>query len=280
MKSFSSFNKNKKYLLCVDSDGCVMDTMNLKHSLCFGPCLIDEWGLYEWRAEIIARWKKINLYNITRGINRFKGLSLALSEINEKYTEIPGVNTLAVWVENASELSNAALQRVIEQNPEEKILLKALSWSIKVNEAINSMPKDAKLPFPYSKEALSLCHRYADVAIISSANLESILEEWNTHALINQVDVVMSQSNGSKEHCIAKLINKGYDRSRVIMCGDALGDLVAAEENKILFFPILAGRESQSWAEFISYGFPRFLDGNYLEYEKAKKSEFYNNLNK
>ena len=85
MNEISSFKKHKNYLLCVDSDGCVMDTMDIKHSLCFGPAMIDEWNLHPWEEEILVRWKEINLYNITRGINRFKGLALALSEINEKY---------------------------------------------------------------------------------------------------------------------------------------------------------------------------------------------------
>lgn len=28
--------KKKEYLVCVDSDGCAMDTMDVKHFRCFG----------------------------------------------------------------------------------------------------------------------------------------------------------------------------------------------------------------------------------------------------
>ena len=59
------------FLVCVDSDGCVMDTMSSKHIRCFGPCLVRIWGLDEWRDEVLTLWNEINLYRATRGINRF-----------------------------------------------------------------------------------------------------------------------------------------------------------------------------------------------------------------
>lgn len=74
-----------------------MDTMDVKHFRCFGPCMVEEWQLEEWREEILTRWNEINLYTMTRGINRFKGLAQALTEINERCTPIPGVEELADW---------------------------------------------------------------------------------------------------------------------------------------------------------------------------------------
>ena len=29
-----------------------MDTMDIKHIKCFGPCMVEEWGLSEWEAPI------------------------------------------------------------------------------------------------------------------------------------------------------------------------------------------------------------------------------------
>ena len=40
--SLHEFVRCKPFLLCVDSDGCAMDTMNIKHFRCFGPCFADE----------------------------------------------------------------------------------------------------------------------------------------------------------------------------------------------------------------------------------------------
>jgi hypothetical protein len=61
MNTLSDFIKTKDYLICVDSDGCAMDTMDVKHIVCFGPCMVTEWELEPWRDAILARWNDINL---------------------------------------------------------------------------------------------------------------------------------------------------------------------------------------------------------------------------
>ena len=109
MSIFDTFVRKHDYLVCVDSDGCVMDTMNCKHFNCFGPCMITEWGLEAWKDEILERWNVINLFSMTRGINRFKGLAMALGEINEKYTPITGIAALQHWAATAPALSNDAV---------------------------------------------------------------------------------------------------------------------------------------------------------------------------
>ncbi|MBR6607823.1 MAG: HAD family hydrolase, partial [Oscillospiraceae bacterium] len=106
MSVFDTFVKKHDFLVCVDSDGCAMDTMNCKHFHCFGPCMVDEWALDEWRELILKRWNEINLFQMTRGINRFKGLAMALSEISAKYTPIVGVEALKAWADTAPALSN------------------------------------------------------------------------------------------------------------------------------------------------------------------------------
>jgi len=279
MKSFSEFKRQKDFLVCVDSDGCAMDTMDVKHFNCFGPCMVSEWALDEWGDAILERWNEINLYTITRGINRFKGLSMALCEIDEKYRPIDGAKALKEWTDSAPELSNGALETVIAERPREDIFRKALSWSRAVNEAITRLPNESKLPFPMAKEALEAAHRFADVAIVSSANLGAVLEEWEMHGLLDSVDVIMSQNDGSKAYCIEKLLEGGYNNINVVMCGDAPGDLSAAEKNGVYYFPILVRRERESWEEFISEGLARLTSGSYGgEYQDRKIKEFYKNL--
>ena len=279
MKSFSEFTKKHDYLICIDSDGCAMDTMNVKHFRCFGPCMVEEWGLEDNSDAILKRWNEINLYTITRGINRFKGLAMALCEINEKYAPIEDVDKLREWADTAPELSNGALEKIIAEKGSSVIFKKALSWSKKVNQAITDLPNETKLPFPMVKKALEIAHRHADVAIVSSANLGAVLEEWEMHGLIDHVDVIMSQNDGSKAHCIDRLLKHGYYNIKVVMCGDAPGDLDAAEQNGVFFFPILVRQEMESWCEFIDEGLTRLLYDRYRgDYQKNKITEFYINL--
>ena len=278
MITLSEFKKTKDFLVCVDSDGCAMDTMDIKHIKCFGPCMVEVWQLQKREKEILKRWNEINLYTLTRGINRFKGLSLALSEINKQYRAIDGINDLIYWSENADELSNASLEKEIKNAPEKEIFKLALKWSENVNEAIKKLPQSEIKPFPLVKEALKLAHEKADVAIVSSANLGAVLDEWEKHGLLEHTDIVLTQNVGSKAFCISELLKKGYDNKKVVMCGDAPGDLKAAESNKIYYFPILVKNEEKSWQDFINQGFSHLLDGSYKEYETIIKRDFYKNL--
>lgn len=279
MQNLSDFKKQKDWLICVDSDGCAMDTMDIKHYECFGPCMVDEWQLHHWSGEILKRWNEINLYTMTRGINRFKGLALALSEIDEKYCTVEEIEDLVYWAENSRELSNDALKREIENNPQKNIFKKALSWSEAVNSAITALPDEKKIPFPLAKEGLDYAHKKADVVIVSSANLDAVLEEWEQHGLLEHTDLVLAQNAGSKAFCIGELLKKGYDKTKVLMCGDAPGDLQAAQKNGVYFYPILVRREKESWQEFISQGFDRLVSGSYGgAYSEGKITEFVNNL--
>lgn len=274
-----SFKKSKEFLVCIDSDGCAIDSMNIKHFNCFGPRMVDEWNLHEWADEILKSWNYVNLFSLTRGINRFKGLLIALVEINEKYVKIDDLDSFAEWVETTNELSNNSLSRAIEAKPESVALKKALSWSNSVNASIKKLPEEDVVPFGMVKEALIFAHERADVAIVSSANLGAIMDEWERYGLLPHVDLVLAQNSGTKAYCIGELLKKGYDKDKVIMCGDAPGDMDAAQVNGVFYYPIKVGFEKESWEEFIEVGFGKLLDGSYAgEYQSAKNDEFIKNL--
>ncbi|MCF0185056.1 MAG: HAD family hydrolase, partial [Bacteroidaceae bacterium] len=266
------------YLICIDSDGCAMDTMDIKHFTCFGPCMVKEWQLEEWEEEILTRWNDINLYTMTRGINRFKGLAMALGEINEKYKPIEGCLKLKVWADGAKELSNQAVEEMYNKTDEE-IFKKALSWSKSVNENIQKLPDSEKKPFEGAKEGLKAASKVADVAIVSSANVDAVVEEWKTHGLLEYVDVMLCQDAGSKAFCIKELVKKGYDNRKVLMVGDAPGDLDAAKKNLVNFYPILVRHEKTSWEESPS-AFEKLKNMDYESYGKQKEKEFIDNLSK
>ncbi len=275
----TEFAKRKDFLVCVDSDGCAMDTMDIKHIRCFGPCMVNEWGLSQWEEPILKRWNDINLYTMTRGINRFKALSMALSEIDGQYCTIEDLSTLNEWAETSGELSNNALKRAIEIKKDSISLKKALSWSEAVNKSITALPEESKLPFPMAREALRFAHERADVAIVSSANLDAVLEEWEKFSLLPHTDIVLAQNAGSKAFCIGELLKKGYLPENVIMCGDAPGDMDAARKNGVFYYPILVRHEKESWEEFISEAFDRLINNTYGgQYEKDKETAFLKNL--
>lgn len=276
---FENFVKQKDYLICIDSDGCAIDTMDIKHIRCFGPCMIREWELEPWEEEVQRRWNDINLYTMTRGINRFKGLGIALSEVDAGFKSIEGLDSLMEWINSASELSNENLEQSYRKSGI-PILKKALDWSNAVNRAIAALPEEEKTPFGGVEAGLKAAHRAADIAVVSSANERAIIEEWNRYHLLEYTDTVLSQDAGSKAYCIGRLLEKGYGKDHVLMVGDAPGDREAAKANGVLYYPILVRKEGESWGEFLDAGLKRFLDGSFSgEYQDGLIKAFEDNLN-
>lgn len=274
------FNKQKDFIICIDSDGCAIDTMDIKHIKCFGPCMVTEWNLEEWREAILERWNEVNLYTLTRGINRFKGLAVALTEINDKYIEIEGLDEFIKWTEETKELSNEALEVEI-QKTNNICVKKALEWSKSVNKAIDLLSDDEKCPFEGVKEAIKEAKKIADIAIVSSANEKAVLDEWSKHGLLENVDIVLTQNIGSKAYCISKLIEKGYSKNNALMVGDALGDLKAAKSNEVSFYPIMVKKEKESWSRFTKEALEKFIGNSYSgEYQEKVIDEFKENLSK
>ena len=281
MSIFDSFERKHDYLVCVDSDGCVMDTMNCKHFHCFGPCMVDEWGLQQWQDAILERWNVINLFSMTRGVNRFKGLAMALGEINETYKPIPGVKALQDWAATAPALSNDGVAKAAAEaaDPEAKrIFEKALSWSKAVNAAIVQLDEALKVPYDGAKEGLAAAHTFADVAMVSSANRDAVEEEWGKFGLLAHTDIVLAQDIGSKAACIAEMMKFGYDPNKVLMVGDAPGDSDAAKKNGVYYYPILVNHEKESWDEAIAVAFDKLQSGDYAAYGEEKQQQFLQNL--
>ena len=281
MSVFDSFAKKHDYLVCVDSDGCVMDTMNCKHFHCFGPCMVTEWGLEQWKDEILERWNVINLFSMTRGINRFKGLAMALGEINEKYTKIVGIEALQHWADTAPALSNDGAAKAAAEAADEDarlVLTKALNWSKAVNAAIVELDEALKIPYDGAKEGLAAAHAFADVAMVSSANRDAVEEEWGKFGLLEHTDIVLAQDVGSKAACIKEMLKFGYDPKKVVMVGDAPGDCDAAEKNGVHYYPILVNHEKESWDEAIAVAFGKLQSGDYADYGAEKKKAFLENL--
>ena len=270
------FAPKKQFLVLFDSDGCVIDSMIKKHTLCFAPLMISEWGLTEHEGEITELWKRVNLYSPTRGLNRFRALATVLKEVNERYHPIVGIGNLLHWCES-DELSEASLIRKLDANRDVGIFKKALDWSRRANAAAERMQGEFT-PFSGARIALDLASRFADIAVVSGADPNALYGEWTGFGLMEHVDLLLGQNAGKKEAIIAKLLEVGYDKSRVLMFGDSPFDLLAARTNRIHFFPILAGKEEESWRAAPN-ALERFKNGRFEEIQDGLIKNFNENLN-
>ena len=274
---FEQYEKSKDFLVCVDSDGCAMDTMEIKHRKCFAPEMIKTWGLYEKEDYILNLWYDLNLYTRTRGINRFKGLAETFKIISKEGIEIKDLESIINWVETTNELSNNSLKREIEKTNSEGLKM-ALAWSLAVNESIENLPQDDE-PFEGVKVGLEGISKLADISVVSSANGEALDNEWNRHDLVKYLKALLGQEAGTKQHCIAELKKKGYDADKILMVGDAPGDLQAAQNNGVFFYPILVNKEGFSWDRLLNEAVPKLIKGEFTkEYQEMLIKEFNDTL--
>ncbi len=259
--------KNRDFLIGFDSDGCVFDTMEIKHKECFCPAFIKHFGLQAVSKYAREVWEFVNLYSKLRGTNRFVALQHALTYIEQRTECIErGVGKLSMpaldkWLEVENKLSNSALREHAQETGEGK-LYDILSWSEEVNERVADMVTGIPY-FPGVDQVLQRASQKADMIVVSQTPLEALIREWEQNRIDGYVQLFCGQEYGSKtEHLQYCAINK-YNPDKVLMVGDAPGDLRAAEKNGTLFFPIVCGAEEASWRQFMEEGLERFFAGTY-----------------
>lgn len=251
-----------------------MDTMELKHKRCFGPCMVKEWGLEAYEEEVLKLWNSINLYSMNRGINRFFGLFLTLDYVDQHIRHIEGLDSLRRWLEVTTELSNAALMRYADLT-EEPFLFKAIRWSQQVSTDISMIPIEERKPFAGVEEALLLAREGSDMVVVSAANQDAMQEEWELNGLAYFVDQILSQSVGSEEYCVTELVKMGYDPQKVLVIGDSPGDLDVARACGVCFYPIMFHKEAESWKRFSEEALNKFYEGTYRgDYEDSLEKAF------
>ena len=251
--ALTDFTKKREFLICMDSDG--------KHSTVMCPELIRVFALDDHADFITAAWDEINLHTITRGISRFESVRLVFDRLKNRGIEIPGSEDIAAWVDTATELSTASLQRELQKTGS-LALRKLQEWNNACNRRIQALEPTFE-PFPGVEESLRQLHAVADVAVVSAANESAIASEWKRYGLARHADVIFGQEVGSKANSIATMLACGYESRKVMMVGDAMGDAQAAAANGVAFVPILPGREADSWRRLQEEALPKLLHGTF-----------------
>lgn len=275
---FAGYRRRHDYLICIDSDGCAMNTMEIKHRKSLAPCMVYEWDLGEYRDAIMRRWREISLYSMDRGINRFEALAKILVDVNENYKRVEDLDSLLNWVKTSKELSTDSLRREVERTGS-PALKKALEWSELVNGSLKMISEKNKKPFEGVREALEAAEQFADIVIVTAASRTEIVEEWGYYDLLKHVGLVLTQETGSKEYCIGKLLEYGYQKDHAMMVGDSPIDQRAAKAEEVFFYPIMVWKEKESWEEFRNHALDKFREGTFAgEYQVEVEKEFVQNL--
>lgn len=251
----------------VDSDGCVFDTMRVKQCRHFHPLIIRHWGLEAIEPQLRQAAEHVNLHSRHRGSNRFPALLRTfellptLPGVAESGVKLPETRDLRAYCESGVALGHASLAAAVERTGSAE-LAKVLEWSLAVNREIEQRMEPVP-PFPAAVASLRKMQRRSDVIVVSQTPEEALVREWRLHGIESLVRVIAGQELGSKVEHIRLATEGKYAQDRMLLIGDALGDLAAARAAGIAFYPIRPGDEGASWERFHDEVYDHFLAGRY-----------------
>ncbi|MBN1797669.1 MAG: HAD family hydrolase [Spirochaetales bacterium] len=274
-----AFKPQKEFFIGIDSDGCAFDTMEIKHKECFGPLAVDFFGLQKIAEYAKETWNFVNLYSKTRGCNRFLGLIYTIEllkkrrEVSDRRVDMPDLEPLIEWTKKETKLGNAALKNYA-QKVTDPIITTALNWSLAVNRCISETVHNIP-PFDFVEESLRKLSKKADAVVVSSAPMEALQREWRGNGIDKYMRFLAGQEYGTKTEHVRLAACGKYAPQKMLIIGDAPGDLKAAQNCEALFYPILPGQEQASWENFYKAAADKFFNGTYAgEYENKLLQKF------
>jgi phosphoglycolate phosphatase-like HAD superfamily hydrolase len=274
-----AFEPRFNALVALDSDGCVLDTMEAKQRLCFHGEIARQWGLEEIEPDVRRVGEYVNLYSKWRGQHRFPALLQifdllpTLESITSSGLPLPDTRSLRKYVESGVPLSHETLEAACERTGD-PALYRVLAWSRTVNQKVEGIA-DLILPFEGVPETLDGMHRCADLMVVTQTPTAAVAREWKAHGLDRFVRFMAGPEFGSKAQSLRAAGSGRYPPGRLLMVGDAPGDLQAARAVGAHFFPIVPGQEAQSWRRLRDEAFDLFIAGAYDEhYQSERIAEF------
>jgi phosphoglycolate phosphatase-like HAD superfamily hydrolase len=278
-EQLQSLKPEKEFFIGIDSDGCAFDTMEIKQKECFCPNFIKYFGMQPVSKYARETWEFVNLYSTNRGCNRFLAVNETLRllatrpEIKARNFKVPSPEPLIEWTKKETRLGNPTL-KIYATEVNDPFIDKTLAWSLKVNEDIAELVFGIT-PFPFVRECLEKMKTKADAMVVSQTPYEALKREWEENKIDHYVRAIAGQEHGTKAEHLKYAASGKYPNEKILMIGDANGDLKAAKSNGVLFFPINPGKEEESWEKLYKEGLDMFYAGKYKgAYEEQLIKEF------
>lgn len=279
LEQLLSLKPEKDFFIGIDSDGCAFDTMEIKQKECFCPNFIKYYNLQAISKYARETWEFVNLYSTHRGCNRFLAVNETLRllatrpEVRARNFTVPSASALIEWTKKESKLGNPTLIKYTAE-VNDPFINQTLEWSLKVNEDIEKMVFGIT-PFPFVKECLEKMKPLADAMVVSQTPFEALKREWEENNIEHYIRMIAAQEQGTKTEHLKYAAKGKYPDDKILMIGDANGDLKAAKSNGVLFFPVNPGKEEASWERLYTEGMDRFFNGTYRgAYEEQLIKEF------
>ena len=249
-------------LIALDSDGTVFDSMRPKHLEAFLPAFAESFAPAQGEAAE-AVWRFVNLESRSRGVNRYRALSQclrllpghpAVKKADPAWKRVAA--SVDAWLASEPSPSRPALEKAAIGDP---LLSSVLDWSVAVDRKVAAMPPAR--PFDGALRAIPLLAGKGEVMVLTGAPEAAVRREWTEAGILGYASEVAGQERGPKSALLAGKACCLAGGGRVLVVGDAMGDLDAARGSGAAFFPVIPGREEACWDELVEKGIERFVAG-------------------
>jgi len=252
--------------MILDFDGSILDSLHAKQERCFMPEFVRSFGEGAEKEPLEELWRYVSLDSRHRGVNRFRALAVAL-RIGSRLPQIGPLlrrhsglaDALDAWLAHEPSPSAGRLASALAGKAVDRKLARVLAWSRDVDRAIDLLPPAAT--FVGAGRILSQGATDAEIRLLSSSTSARARRELAGAGLSAFTDALLAQERGEKARCVALAMEARFDPAAVLVIGDAPVDLAAARSVGASFYPIVPGREEESWRSFERDFLPDFLMG-------------------
>jgi hypothetical protein len=214
---------------------------------CFLPAFAHFFGGKIAEEALAEVWRFVRLESRFRGGNRYRCLDEALRLLErrpeaaaERSRLRASATALEAWLASELEPSLEGLVAATK-NGRRPALARVLAWSEAADAALSSLPPAQA--YPGARSALPVLARGSELRLAAPPRPGS-------RAALRRLGVHFS--------CRGFPISEG---PRILVVGDTVAALEIARRERLSFFPIVPGREDESWEALAGPGFSRFLQG-------------------
>ena len=260
------FQPRHDFLIAVDSDGTVLDSVRSKMMGAFLQNFISVWNLQDIESLVEETVEYVTLKSSNRGGSRWMCMSVVLELLQFRITparrlSVPDGKKIRAFAESGlvGKTDNA---KIFYRNHPSDEMKKAIHLSESMDLFEEEFTKNMQ-PFPLAPETLKMIREKADLVVISMTPMQALDAEWRSAGIYDLPALICGSDFGNKKDVLSIFHEKGYALDHMLMIGDALIDLNAAREVGAYFYPILQDMETESWKTFRNKIFTSFLLGEY-----------------
>lgn len=276
-QQIKTWKREHDFAVCIDTDGCTLDNMWAKQVIVFHPHYMDLNSLRGAELFFRIHAEHHNLWGATRGCDRYLAVQLTLKSLLEdpqarRALDVDHVRGLLAsltgyieFIDQSGGKKGFGIPSLREHHEHHGLdfnVTRLLAWSEAVDRTFPFVTLDMPA-FDGVAETMRYLTKKADLLVVSATPYGDLAAWWTQTGLSEHVQAIAGKEMGKKGDHIRMLMEAGgYSPDQVIMVGDGGGDLKAAQANKALFYPVVAGREEDAWKN-ARRAFDAFFAGRY-----------------